>query len=214
MAGRKRGTGAKSKKERETPVDRPPPSDATLAANVRERRKAVANAKEEIYRIDCEVRSIKERDIAPLTADRSDILDRLQERFGIARKAFNLSYKVFQAEQDAKAGGDQPFLDTLAELFETEPSGQVSMGRALASTLPLERDAEEPFDDQGTAPERAYHEGRRAGEQGKNLDTCPYTGDGPLPKKLRAKFQEGWSDAQAERALQLGASASGAPALN
>ena len=165
--------------------------------------------------------------IGPLKKDADDRHDAYRKAHSSYRSALNLAKKdgidldaltdVLKIEKEDRADVERRFHNTNNYLIwrgvpiGTQLGMDLESGQPVAMVVAQEkvdgRKAkapsldEQPIDSTPAMIARAYNEGNLAGRNSKFLKDCPYTN--PANAKLKAEWEKGWRDAQADIAQSM-----------
>jgi hypothetical protein len=144
------------------------------------------------------------RDIANLEAERDGVSEQIREirqkivkgELGMKLADFGMAYRLYKLEDDDR---DELF-GTIRECFSALGVGEQldflkAVDKAAAPGAgPVDADGFSTAAQQQVAEAEAYNLGEKAARDGTGLESCPYTA---AQKRLKARFEEGWSDAKA-----------------
>lgn len=92
--------------------------DATRAANVGEREKAITKAVKELYSLQCSVETAVEKYVAPYRDDMKAVRQRLRDEFQVPGKVINARLAVYRLEK-----GTEDSAAATQEVFKAMPVG-------------------------------------------------------------------------------------------
>lgn len=189
----------------------------TATHNSQARSDALAEALEELYALDQRIAEIVEDQIKDLRDAKSEIKAGLYENYGMRAKLVQARYAIYRMQKDAIARKDDITLDAISEAFRVLPPGEQGSllpGLDKAGTIKTEGGEEsgepvtdaEGFAKNGGDQNKAYERGYATGLAGEPIDKELYAGRGM--KKLRAQYENGYSDGATKLTASVGKSES------
>jgi ribosome modulation factor len=169
-----------------------------------ERQKIIRMVIQECRSLTAEAQSIN--------AQRRELLNKhVKGDLGMKIADFNSVLRLSSLEDDDR----DVYLATLRETFAALEIGQqldflnATGGiKATPTAGPVDADGFATGAQAQATEAEAYNLGEAAGRDGKGLDACPYTA---AQKRLKTRFEEGWSDARAaQKVVPLNGKAKGA----
>lgn len=173
-------------------ADTQPAQPAKFESNARARKEIISEVVRDLMGIDAK--------LAKLHEDRREVLQkRIKADLNMNLADFNRAYTLYLKDSEERTTA----LDVLHEVFSTlAVGGQLDWisvaAHPEANANVGEHNAEH---DLGLARTEGYH----AGEKGLSAGAHPY--QAPNQDKLRAAWEEGWQNAQADAAHKLGGEA-------